>query len=85
MLCTLMKKCVSSWYAVIADEAADVVNREQFNLSIRWVNDDYVVNESTKVQNPQHMTNHIKCNFPMLSYVILLPSHFESCEFTTSR
>ena len=33
------------WYAVIADEAADVVNREQLNLSIRWVSDDYIVSE----------------------------------------
>ena len=32
-------------YAVIGDEATDVVNREQLNLSIRWVNDDYEVNE----------------------------------------
>ena len=34
-----------TWYAVIADEATDVVKREQFNLSIRWVNDDYSVSE----------------------------------------
>lgn len=46
LLCTLlhdMKKCAPAWYAVIADEAEDVVDREQFNLSIRWVNDDYGV------------------------------------------
>lgn len=28
-----------SWYAIIADEAADVSNNEQFNISIRWVDD----------------------------------------------
>ena len=32
-----IKKNVPVWYAIIADEAADVVNREQLNLSIRWV------------------------------------------------
>ena len=31
-----------SWFAVFADEETDVANREQFNLSIRWV-DDYNV------------------------------------------
>ena len=40
-----IKKCSPSWYAIIGDEATDVVNREQLNLSIRWVNDDYEVNE----------------------------------------
>ena len=40
-----IKKNVPGWYAIIADEAADVVNREQLNLSIRWVSDDYMVSE----------------------------------------
>ena len=40
-----IKKCSPSWYSIIGDEATDVVNREQLNLSIRWVNDDYEVNE----------------------------------------
>ena len=40
-----IKKNVPVWYAIIADEAADVVNREQLNLSIRWVSDDYMVSE----------------------------------------
>ncbi len=35
------------WYSVIADEATDVACREQFNLSIRHVNDDYVVSEDS--------------------------------------
>ena len=38
-----MSQCGS--YAIIADEAADVVNRDQLNLFIRWVSDDYVVSE----------------------------------------
>lgn len=36
-----MKTVTPSWYAIIADEATDVANREQFNLSLRWVDDDY--------------------------------------------
>ena len=33
------------WFSIIADEATDTCNTEQLNLSIRWVSDDYVVNE----------------------------------------
>ncbi len=40
-------KCVPSWYAVIADKATDVSFSEQFNLSIRYVDDDYVINEDS--------------------------------------
>jgi len=35
------------WYSVIADEATDIACREQLNLSIRHVNDDYVVSEDS--------------------------------------
>jgi hypothetical protein len=45
LLLANIKKNVPMWYAIIADEAADVVNREQLNLSIRWVSDDYTVSE----------------------------------------
>ena len=41
MLLTNIKKATPCWYAVIADEVTDVANREQFNLSLRWVNDKY--------------------------------------------
>ena len=34
-----------SWYSIIADEARDVANREQLNLSVRWVDDNYNVSE----------------------------------------
>lgn len=34
-----------SQLGIIADEATDVANWEQFNLSIRWVSDDYSVSE----------------------------------------
>ena len=40
-----IKKCVPAWYAIIADENTDVAKREQLNMSIRWVNNDYEVNE----------------------------------------
>ena len=34
-----------AWFSVIADEARDVTNTEQLNLSIRWVSDDYEIHE----------------------------------------
>ena len=34
-----------SWYALIADETRDVSNKEQLNLTIRWVSEDYTINE----------------------------------------
>ena len=40
-----IKKVTPTWYAIIADEATDVANREQFNLSLRWVNDEYEISE----------------------------------------
>ncbi len=43
----LIKDNQPSWYAVIADEATDVTNSEQLNLSIRWVGADYIVREDT--------------------------------------
>ena len=42
----LTLRVVPTWYAITADEAADV-NREQLNLSIRWVNDEYTVSEDS--------------------------------------
>ena len=40
-----IKECSPSWYAIIGDEAMDAANREQFNLSLRWVDDNYEVSE----------------------------------------
>ena len=40
-LLTDVIKVTPTWYAIIADEATDVANREQFNLSLRWVNEEY--------------------------------------------
>ena len=36
-----------SWFSLIADEATDVVCNEQLNLSLRYVNNDYVVHEDS--------------------------------------
>ena len=44
-LLSSIKKVTPSWYAIIADEATHVANREQFNLSLRWVNDEYEVSK----------------------------------------
>ena len=41
-----IKSCKPCWYSVIADEATDVACNEQFNLSIRYV-DDYGIHEDT--------------------------------------
>ena len=35
-----IKRVTPHWFGIIADEATDVSNREQLNLSIRWVNDN---------------------------------------------
>ena len=35
------------WFSIIADEAADVINSEQLNISIRWVNDTYHISEDS--------------------------------------
>ena len=35
----------ATWYAILADETADVANHEQLSVSIRWVDDAYEINE----------------------------------------
>ena len=49
VLRTLLNKIKSvtgpKWFAIIADEATDICYTEQFNLSIRWISDDYEVHE----------------------------------------
>ena len=40
-----IKSLSPPWYVLIADEATDVANHEQLNLSIRWVSDDYGISE----------------------------------------
>ena len=45
ILLSKIKRTTPSWYAIFADEATDVANREQLNLSLRWVDDEYEVCE----------------------------------------
>ena len=64
------------WYAVICDETTDVARREQLNLSIRYVDDDYVVHEDTVgLFNPPNISAQalsealkdilVHCNLPL--------------------
>ena len=34
-----------SWFSIIVDEASDASLKEQFNLSVMWVANSYVVHE----------------------------------------
>jgi len=52
-----------SWYSIIRDEATDIAKREQFNLSIRWVNDDYDITEDPigfPIPPPKHCTRSLR-------------------------
>ena len=41
-----MKECISpAWFSIIADEATDINQTEQLNLSSHWVSDDYSTHE----------------------------------------
>jgi len=40
-----IKQNSPAWYAIMGDEASDVANREELNISIRWVNELYETNE----------------------------------------
>lgn len=68
-----------SWYAIIADEATDVSKNEQFNISIRWVGDEYTISEESigLVQLPNTFANTLvaviidmlgHCNLPLVMY-----------------
>jgi hypothetical protein len=35
----------AQWFSLIADETSDIASQEQFSISIRWVGEDFVVNE----------------------------------------
>ena len=48
LLCPLLAKMKAkkpAWFSAIADEATDVCNTKQLNLSICWVDNEYVVYE----------------------------------------
>ena len=44
---TIIKSADPSWFAIIADEATDVVCHVQLNLTIRYVDDEYMVHEDS--------------------------------------
>jgi hypothetical protein len=41
----LVKIRNATWFAILADETADIANLEQLSLSIRWVTKDYEIHE----------------------------------------
>lgn len=41
----LVKIRDATWFAILADETADIANLEQLSLSIRWVTKDYEIHE----------------------------------------
>ena len=48
LLRTLLSKINESspsWFSIIVDEASDASHKEQFNLSVRWVDNSYAVHE----------------------------------------
>ena len=45
-LCQI-KNADPCWFAIIVDETADVASREQVNLTLRYVNDDYIISEDS--------------------------------------
>ena len=42
---TTIRGLAPGWYAVIGDEATDVQYSEQLDVSVRYVDDDYTINE----------------------------------------
>ena len=61
-----------AWYAVIADEATDVADREQFTLSIRSVDDSGAANMQGKSKG---VATQIRNEDQPLSQCIALPTH----------
>ena len=44
-LLSMIKETSPFWYGIIADEAKDVAHKEQLNVSIRWLSNDYDIHE----------------------------------------
>ena len=44
-LLQIIKQNSPAWYAIMGDEASGIANREQLNISIRWVNESYEISE----------------------------------------
>lgn len=75
LLCRI-KNSDPCWFAIIVDETADVAQREQLNLTFRYVNDDYIINEDSvglfSLTNTTAATLHVvvkdlllPCNLPL--------------------
>lgn len=73
LLQTMKEVMGTAWFSTIADEATDVCNAEQLNLSIRWVNDMCEVHEDPiglyRVPDTKAETLFkdilIRCNLPL--------------------
>ena len=46
LLCQI-KSADPCWFSIIVDETADIACHEQLNLTIRYVNNDYIINEDS--------------------------------------
>ena len=46
LLCQI-KNADPCWFAIIVDETAHVVGHEQLNLTIRYVDNDYIISEDS--------------------------------------
>jgi len=76
LLCRI-KNADPCWFAIIVDETADVASREQLNLTIRYVNNDYIISEDSiglfSLPDTTAKTLHavvkdllLRCNLPLL-------------------
>ena len=48
VLCSILKEIqMAGWYSIMVDEATDISRNEQMCLCVRWVDEEYSVNEDT--------------------------------------
>ena len=74
LLCNI-KRVTPHWFGIIADEATDVSNREQLNLSIRWVNDNWDLWRSCwAFHTPKHKCKHYYWSNKGFAYQVWLTS-----------
>ena len=76
LLCRI-KNADPRWFAIIVDETANVASREQLNLTIRYINNDYIISEDSiglfTLPDTTAKTLHaavkdllLRCNLPLL-------------------
>ena len=81
-LLQIIKQNSPTWYAIMGDEASDIANREQLNISIRWVNESYEISE-----DPVGLfvsTTLVLMPFVMLSKIFLFAVAF-LCHFVEAK